>query len=184
MATTPVADTTETVAPPILGVAGPHDPTIQGPGPDLVFDEIPQLERYRLVRVLGVGGMGQVWLAEDPVLSREVAIKLVAQHGRDRADRLAREARALARLSHPNVVSVFDVGTIGAPVQSVFIVMELVRGPTLTQWLESHRTVAEIVGVFVQAAAGLAAAHAAGPRASRLQAGERVRRRGRSRARR
>jgi tetratricopeptide (TPR) repeat protein len=114
--------------------------------------------------------MGQVWLAFDPVLSRSVAIKLVhadtGASGQAHLERLAREARALARLSHPNVVGVFDVGTYAIPgedrYQGLYIVMELVVGPTLARWLATPRRVDVILDVFVQAAHGLAAAHDAG----------------------
>ena len=78
------------------------------------IDPSSKLARYRLIDVLGRGAMGEVWIAEDPELARRVAIKLVrpgmggdARYG----ERLAREARALAALSHPNVVQVFEVGT-------------------------------------------------------------------------
>jgi len=144
--------------------------------------EIPGLARYRLRRVLGEGAMGQVWLADDPELSRSVAIKLVrAQTGersRVHAQRLAREARAMARISHPNVVQIFDVGTPGDDTE-VFIVMEYVDGETLERWLSRprgrtardrtardrtarDRTAREVIGVFLQASAGLDAAHHAG----------------------
>ncbi len=129
--------------------------------------QIPGLARYRLRRVLGEGAMGQVWLADDPELSRQVAIKLVRAQAGERnlvhAQRLAREARAMARISHPNVVQIFDVGTHGDDT-GVFIVMEYVDGETLAQWsscspAHTHR---EVLGVFLQAAAGLDAAHHAG----------------------
>jgi tetratricopeptide (TPR) repeat protein len=129
--------------------------------------QIPGLARYRLRRVLGEGAMGQVWLADDPELSRQVAIKLVRAQAGERnlvhAQRLAREARAMARISHPNVVQIFDVGTHGDDTE-VFIVMEYVDGETLAQWLSCSpaRPHREVLGVFLQAAAGLDAAHHAG----------------------
>ncbi|MBK6922893.1 MAG: serine/threonine protein kinase [Deltaproteobacteria bacterium] len=132
------------------------------------IDPSSKLARYRLIDVLGRGAMGEVWIAEDPELARRVAIKLVrpgmggdARYG----ERLAREARALAALSHPNVVQVFDAGVHDderTRTRSVFIVMELVDGETLAQWLSRRPEVPDIVAVFVQAAAGLAAAHAVG----------------------
>jgi len=122
--------------------------------------------RYKLVEKLGVGGMGVVYLAEDPELGRRVAIKLMepkasgtlpASEGRAR---LLREARALAQLSHPNVIAVHDVGTCA---DQVFIAMEYVEGSTLSQWLaERKRTWREVLSTFVQAGRGLAAAHAVG----------------------
>ncbi len=127
----------------------------------------PLLPRYELLRAIGRGAMGEVWAARDPALDREVAIKLLLPSDElaDAAiERLAREARALARLSHPNVVQVFDLGTYG-PGQGgrgLFIVMELVRGVSLATWLERPRAWRAVVDVFVQAGRGLAAAHAAG----------------------
>jgi eukaryotic-like serine/threonine-protein kinase len=122
--------------------------------------------RYLVLEVIGTGGMGVVYSAYDPELDRKVALKLVRQAGRDlqhsggRA-RMLREAQAIARLSHPNVVAVHDVGT--AVDNELFIAMELVEGGTLRQWLtESARSTAEIVDMFVQAGRGLAAAHRAG----------------------
>ena len=113
--------------------------------------------RYRVVDRLGSGGMGVVYAAYDPELARAVAMKLIHVPGRGRAGALA-EAQALARLSHPNVVPVHDVGADG---DHVFIVMEIVRGQTLRRWSDGH-TRAEILRAYAQAGAGLAAAHAAG----------------------
>src|SRR5215472_6274924 len=122
--------------------------------------------RYKLVEKLGVGGMGVVYLAEDPQLGRRVAIKLMEpktsgnQTASDGQARLLREAQALAQLSHPNVIAVHDVGTFA---DQVFIAMEYVEGSTLRQWLaERQRTWREVLSTFVQAGRGLAAAHAAG----------------------
>ena len=118
--------------------------------------------RYRIERRLGEGGMGVVYVAHDPELARDVAVKVV--HPRrdadaSAADRLLREARALARLSHPNVVDVYDAGRCG---DGVYIAMELVLGQSLQRWLAVDRKWTEIVDVFVGAALGLAAAHEAG----------------------
>src|SRR5215471_19257608 len=122
--------------------------------------------RYKLVEKLGVGGMGVVYLAEDPQLGRQVAIKLMdpktsgTQSASEGRGRLLREAQALAQLSHPNVIAVYDVGTSA---NQVFIAMEYVEGSTLSQWLaERKRTWHEVLSTFVQAGRGLAAAHAAG----------------------
>ena len=120
------------------------------------------LDHYVLLGRLGRGGMGVVYAAYDPELNRKVAIKLLRP---DRVDpdsglRILREAQAMARLSHPNVISVYHVGTWR---DQVFVVMEYVEGGTLRGWLsEQSRPVKEIVSVFVQAGRGLAAAHAAG----------------------
>ncbi len=121
------------------------------------------LGRYVVIEELGRGGMGVVLRAYDPKLQREVALKLVRT---DRLDptaqaRLVREARAMARLAHPNVVAVYDVETDEAE-RRVVVVMEYVQGQSLTQWLESaNRPLAAILTAFVAAGRGLAAAHAA-----------------------
>jgi len=126
----------------------------------------PLLDRYRLSSVLGAGAMGQVWRAHDPRLSRDVAIKLIAGHAVSQVllDRLGREARAMAKLSDPHVVGVFDVGTydLAAEQRGVFIVMELVEGTTLAQWMTTPRAPTAVIDAFVQAGLGLAAAHDAG----------------------
>jgi tetratricopeptide (TPR) repeat protein len=117
---------------------------------------------FRVVRELGAGGMGVVFEAHDPDLDRRVAIKVVRDRnaGSAAGKRLIAEAQAMARLAHPNVVGVHEVGTID---NQVFVVMELVRGDTLAGWLDrSPRPWREIIEVFVQAGQGLLAAHHAG----------------------
>jgi hypothetical protein len=118
--------------------------------------------RYRLERALGEGGMGVVHAAFDPDLQRRVALKVlrIAAPSIEAKDRLLREARAMARLSHPNVVTVHEVGTANG---RDYVAMELVSGETLADWLRSEdRRPADIVAAFVAAGRGLAAAHAAG----------------------
>src|SRR5690606_6566143 len=124
------------------------------------------LGRYVVIDVLGEGGMGVVYAAYDPDLDRKVALKLLHAPGGGRRDasdgsaRLLREAQALARLSHPNVVGVYDVGRVG---DRVFVAMEYVDGPSLKAWLkEKRRPWREVIEVFRKAGAGLAAAHASG----------------------
>jgi tetratricopeptide (TPR) repeat protein len=119
--------------------------------------------RYVILDVLGEGGMGVVYSAFDPELDRKVAIKLLqagsggSTSGGDKAW-LVREAQALARLSHPNVVAVYDVGTLAD--DRVFVAMELVEGETLRDWLKTEkRGWREVVPVMAAAGAGLAAAH-------------------------
>ena len=115
--------------------------------------------RYRLEHLLGAGGMGVVWRAWDPMLERAVAIKLLrADGGTDGAARLLREARALARLAHPNVVAVHDVGEHDG---EVFVATELVDGEPMHRW-QHGREPGEIVAAYAQGARGLAAAHALG----------------------
>jgi serine/threonine protein kinase len=122
-----------------------------------------ELGRYRVLERLGQGGMGVVFRAHDPQLRRDVALKLLHARGgvgREQQARLRREALALGRLSHPNVVQVFEVGEVD---EHMFVVMELVRGTTLRAWLgERVRGVAEVVAIAGQVGRGLAAAHAAG----------------------
>ena len=119
--------------------------------------------RFLVLDELGAGGSGVVVRAYDPELDRRVAIKLL--HA-DRGDggggeaRIVREAQAMARLAHPNVVPVYEVGT---DLGRVFLVLELVDGQTLTAWLAAApRSWRAIVATFADAGRGLAAAHAAG----------------------
>jgi serine/threonine protein kinase/tetratricopeptide (TPR) repeat protein len=116
------------------------------------------LGRYLVLGVLGRGGMGVVVEAHDEVLDRSVALKLLNASAVRRGQlRLLREAQALARLSHPNVVQVYDVGDLDG---QTFIAMELVRGRTLREWgREEPRPWRTAVPVYLQAARGLAAAH-------------------------
>ncbi len=120
------------------------------------------LGRYRLERELGAGGMGVVHAAFDPDLERRIALKVlrVAAPGLEAKDRLLREARAMARLAHPNVVTVHEVGIANG---RDYVAMELIQGETLADWLRSgQRRQFEIVAAFLAAGRGLAAAHAAG----------------------
>jgi hypothetical protein len=125
-----------------------------------------RIGRYELEKLLGIGGMGYVYVARDPELDRRVALKLLRPGiGGGEAQlamqaRLRREAQAMALLAHPHVVSVYDVGVYE---DRVFIAMELVEGETLSQWLAAEaRRPREILDVFIAAGRGLAAAHAAG----------------------
>jgi eukaryotic-like serine/threonine-protein kinase len=115
-------------------------------------------QRYVIEAVLGRGGMGTVYLARDQTLGRDVALKL--HRAGSGNDRLHREAIAMAKLAHPNVVTVFEIGSVD---DRMYVAMEYVRGETLRGWLDSgKRRWREIVDMLVQAGAGLAAAHAAG----------------------
>ncbi len=128
---------------------------------DLAAPPVTAPERYQLLHELGRGAMGTVWLARDRALDREVAFKVLHDCYLSEAhqERLASEARAMARLSHPNVVTVHDVGVCDG---RVFVAMERVRGEPLSQWLETPRPWPAVVQVFLGVGAGLAAAHAAG----------------------
>ncbi|MFV8751382.1 tetratricopeptide repeat protein [Nannocystaceae bacterium ST9] len=133
-------------------------------------DQLPpgtRIARYTLLDAIGSGGIGIVYAAYDPDLDRRVALKLLRPSklaGRratiqQRRARLLREAQALARLSHPNVVPIYEVGTFGA---QIYLIMEFIEGLTLGAWFRARtRGWSEIVGVFMQAGRGLAAAHEA-----------------------
>ncbi len=131
------------------------------PVPDPARPIGEMIGRYRLERELGAGGMGVVYVAFDPDLERRVALKVLrATTSPEAAQRLQREARAMARLNHPNVVTVHEVGTANG---RDYIAMELIEGETLADWIRTaKRPELEIVDAFVQAGRGLAAAHAAG----------------------
>ena len=132
----------------------------------VAFDRGDIIGRYVVLTRLGAGAMGVVFAAYDPELDRKVAIKLLKPHGPDLLDgsagmhRLLREAQALARLNHTNVVGVHDVGV---HLGQVFVAMEFVEGMTLSAWLAAQRrSWREVVRVFTAAGRGLEAAHAAG----------------------
>ncbi|MEM9454088.1 MAG: serine/threonine-protein kinase [Myxococcota bacterium] len=119
-----------------------------------------RIGRYLIRGRLGHGGMGVVLEAYDQTLDRPVAIKLLQRElGEHHAQRLIREAQALARLSHPNVVAVYEVGLYQG---RTFIAMERLSGQTLWDWQQTPRSWTEIVDVYIQAGRGLAAAHAEG----------------------
>jgi len=123
------------------------------------LDADSRVGRYLLGEPLGEGGMGIVYKAHDPDLDRLIAIKFLhTTHSPGAQARLLREAQAMARLSHPNVATAFDVGVHDG---RIFLAMELVDGHTLRTWLErEQRTRAEIIDMFLAVGRGLAAAHA------------------------
>ncbi len=162
---TPTQELTQTrisvsgAAPPsphVLRIAGPARLRLK----QRILHETPNLGRYEILAAAGEGAMGMVFAAYDRELERQVALKLFA--GAQNLDpnsqvRIKREAQALARLSHPNVVQVYDVGEVE---DAIYVAMEFVRGPDLRTWLESHRrTWTDILKIFIQAAQGLSAAH-------------------------
>ncbi|MFO0635628.1 MAG: protein kinase [Nannocystaceae bacterium] len=127
-------------------------------------DAMPdRIGRYRVVDRLGHGGMGVVYAAHDDELDRTVALKVLRRElapGSRGRQRLLREAQAAAKLAHPNVVHVYEVGQAG---ERVFMAMELVRGPTLRAWQDQReRSWSEVVAIYLQAGEGLVAAHAEG----------------------
>lgn len=121
-----------------------------------------RLGRFIVKDTLGRGGMGIVYAGWDELLKRSVAIKIIHNplRGRTKQSRVLSEAQAQARLSHPNVVSIYEVTESGS---DIFIVMEFIAGVTVDRWLAARqRSVPEILDVFIQAGRGLAAAHGVG----------------------
>lgn len=123
-----------------------------------------EIGRFTVLETVGSGGMGVVYAAHDRELDRRVAVKLLRPAHEDDASigkgRLLREAQALAKLSHPNVVQVYEVGTFK---DRVFLAMEFLPGPTIRSWLmDEPRPWTEVLRHFVEAGRGLAAAHQQG----------------------
>jgi tetratricopeptide (TPR) repeat protein len=155
----PSPDDATLVAAPPPAASGSGAPPVVGAG-ELARGAI--VGRFVVLELLGSGAMGHVYAAYDPQLDRRVAIKVLRDTGggADARTRLLREAQALARIHHPNVIAVHEAGTFG---DQVFLAMEFADGGTVRAWLAaSPRRWPEIVRVFVQAGRGLAAAHAAG----------------------
>jgi tetratricopeptide (TPR) repeat protein len=118
------------------------------------------VDRYTLLEKVGAGGAGWVYSAYDAKLDRKVALKVLRRRSEEYEALLMREARAMARLSHPNVVAVFDTGVIG---ERVYLAMEFVHGGSLRRWQRSaRRGWREVVRAYIEAGHGLSAAHAAG----------------------
>lgn len=162
---TEVDDGTSGTSDTLIGSTDDADPF--GPAPSRPGAPQPgsiaagtKIGRYQVSGLLGVGGMGAVYAAFDPQLNRRVALKVLHYSGRDATQRIQREAQALAKLSHPNVVAVYDSGSSS---NGFFIVMQYVEGTTLDVWLAQRPVnVPEIVGLYAAAGTGLAAAHAVG----------------------
>jgi serine/threonine protein kinase len=167
------------VTPGVHSAAVSDDPTVPG-GPAASVDLAEALTlgadgpppkvgvgdrfgRFAVRGVLGIGGMGVVLEGYDPTLDRPVAIKVMAS-APDPASasagetRMVREAKAMAKLSHPNVVRVYEVGSNRA---GLYMVMELIDGVTLARWLDEPRPWRQVLERFLAAGRGLAAAHAA-----------------------
>ncbi|HEU5059924.1 MAG TPA: protein kinase, partial [Kofleriaceae bacterium] len=119
--------------------------------------------RFVLTRHLGRGAMGEVWAARDPELGREVALKFLGMNAdaltEEASDRMRREAQAMARLNHPNAVTIYELCEADG---QLFCAMELVAGVTLRSWLGEPRRWTEVIDIALGAGRGLAAAHAAG----------------------
>ncbi|HET7497049.1 MAG TPA: protein kinase, partial [Candidatus Eisenbacteria bacterium] len=121
------------------------------------------LGRYRILEPLGEGGMGRVFLAEDPALGRKVAVKVLPpefSQDKDRRERLLHEARAASALNHPNILTVHDLGEADG---ALYVAMERIEGCTLRQWAQGRaRTPSEVLRLLRQALAALGVAHQAG----------------------
>ncbi len=140
-----------------------HDsPPEPEPEPEREPDPV-RIGRFAVLRRLGEGAMGLVYSAYDEELDRKVAVKVLRRRGHGDTQgqsRMLREAQALAKLSHPNVVAIYEVGWFG---DTLFLAMEFIEGRTVRQWLaETPRSWREVVQVYMEAGRGLAAAHAAG----------------------
>jgi serine/threonine protein kinase len=154
------------VAQAARGLSSHTEASVLRTSEDSVLARGTRVGRYVVDVLVGRGAMGAVYAAKDPDLKRKVAVKLLRAEGLSgparlqmRA-RLLREAQAMARLSHPEVITVYDVGSFG---DHLFIAMEFVDGGTLRQWRSAqHRSCAEILAVYERAGSGLAAAHEAG----------------------
>nr|MDQ3366442.1 serine/threonine protein kinase [Myxococcota bacterium] len=131
-------------------------------GPDGDAKAAERIGRFEVIDVIGRGAMGVVYRARDPELDRIVAIKVRRTQTKldvEGEDRLRREAQALARLAHPNVVAVHEIGRHEG---TVYVAMEHVDGLTLDAWLAPGRPIPEVLSIMLGAGRGLAAAHAAG----------------------
>ena len=145
---------------------GVGQPTHRAPADYVHLEPGAHFNQFVIQRKLAEGGMGAVWLAQDQTLDRLVAIKVLlprtlVAHGIEKArTRLIHEAKAIARVDHPNIITVFEVGTVDS---RVYVAMEYMPAGTLRHWLgERRRTRDEIYAVFAQVAKGLQAAHNAG----------------------
>lgn len=137
--------------------------------------DLRRIGRYFILRPLGQGGMGVVYAAYDEELDRKVALKLLHRSelaSTERRARVLREAQAMARVSHPNVLTVYEVGLTDAADRDdsgeatgsqIFIAMEFIEGSTLYAWQRQEgRTWDEILRMYLAAGQGLHAAHSAG----------------------
>jgi serine/threonine protein kinase len=147
---------------------GGSAPTLQPPvvsvSPE--YAEPARIGRYVIIRRLGQGGMGIVYLAYDPQLDRKVAIKMLREDldaGAQGRARVQREAQAMAQVSHPNIAHVYEVGESAG---RLYLVMEYVAGTSLASWQRARprnaASVEEILRIYLQAGEGLMAAHRAG----------------------
>jgi len=171
----PAAGTDRTTLrePEALRISGLDKTQISSPGaaPPQFIDETlvrgggpPRIDRFAVLRTLGAGGMGVVYAAYDEELDRRVAIKVVRDDvgaGAQGRERMKREAQAMAKVSHPNVVQVYQVGELDNG--QLFVAMEFVKGINLADWLSAEeRGWEEALEMYLQAGRGLAGAHREG----------------------
>jgi serine/threonine protein kinase len=127
------------------------------------MSEVPEIPGYRLIKLLGRGGMGEVYLAEQTSLGREIALKIMRPHDQDSADtigrRFMREAKAAASLRHPNIINVQDFGEAQG---RLFMVMDYVKGASLDRIIPGGLTHPQVNRVMLDLCAALEAAHEAG----------------------
>ncbi len=145
-----------------LAAGSSNETRTEGVTADVLSDSTPvRLGRFEIEGRLGAGAMGVVYAARDPMLRRDVAIKVLApaRTSPESMVRARREAQAMAQLSHPNVVKVFAIGEHEG---ALFIAMERIRGETLRSWQSARHTSDEVLAVYRQAAHGLAELHAHG----------------------
>src|SRR5688500_12738839 len=121
------------------------------------------LSHYRILRKIGAGGMGEVYLAEDVKLHRQVALKVLPENiasDKERLRRFEQEAFSASALNHPNILTIYEFGSEG---ETQFLAAELIDGETLRQWLERERpAIDEALDIAVQTVSALSAAHEAG----------------------
>lgn len=120
-----------------------------------------EIGQYKILSMLGLGGMGEVWLADDSKLKRQIALKLLTDvQNKDRLARFEQEAFAVSALNHPNIITIFDIGETDG---QQFIATEFIEGKTLRQLInERNLTVSQAVDIASQVCAALATAHSAG----------------------
>ena len=152
-------DDSESIA--VEGKVGHPDSPNSHSNPEQVPPELRDHPRYRIVRMLGMGGMGVVWLAEHQMMQRMVALKVISSRftsGRESVERFRQEVRAAARLTHPNIVTAFDAEHAG---DLHFLVTEYVDGRSLEQWVQQQGvlSVAQACSAIRQVCSGLQHAH-------------------------
>ena len=145
----------------VQGEVGRPDSTNSERDPEQVPPELRDHPRYRIVKILGKGGMGVVWLAEHLMMQRMVALKVISSRftsGRESVERFRQEVRAAARLAHPNIVTAFDAEQAG---DLHFLVTEYVDGRSLEQWVLQHGvlTIAQACSAIRDVCSGLQHAH-------------------------